>query len=110
MAAGSVLAAVPGTVWLTETGGLVNFGGAFPNHNGSGDRRAASALTEMFRIAGSQHRIARLYIFQWNGASARARFDAGLLDPQGVPRPGYVVVCKTLHAKPCTGFKVDSKH
>ncbi len=106
----AVLAAVPGDVWLTETGGLVNFGGAFPNHNGSGDTRAAKALTYMFRLANISPRISRLYIFDFTGASAAARFDAGLLDPKGVPRPGYVVVCKQLHAAKCSGFKVDTKH
>jgi len=106
----AVLAAVPGDIWLTETGGVVNFGASFPNHNGSGDTRAAKALTYMFRLAGSNRRIARLYIFQFSGASSRARFDAGLMDAHGVPRPGYVVVCKQLHASRCTGFKVDKKN
>ncbi len=106
----AILAAVPGDIWLTETGGIVNFGGSFPNHNGSGDTRAAKALTFLFRLAASNHRIARLYIFDFSGASAVARFDAGLLDKAGVPRPGYLVVCKQLHASKCSGFKVDTKH
>lgn len=106
----AVLAAVPGNVWLTETGGIVNFGGSFPNSNGSGDARASRALTFLFHLAASNRRIAHLYIFQFSGASAQARFDAGLLDKNGVPRPGYVVVCKQLHASKCSGFKIDTKH
>jgi hypothetical protein len=106
----AILAAVPGDVWLTETGGIVKFGGAFPNKKGSGNRRAERALTYMFSLAAKYRRIQRLYIFQWSGASARARFDAGLTDAHGVPRPGYVVVCKHLHAKRCSGFKVDSRN
>ena len=39
----AVLAAVPGELWLTETGGIVKFGGAFPNVKGSGLRRATKA-------------------------------------------------------------------
>ncbi len=105
----AILNAVPGDIWLTETGGIVNFGGSFPNHNGSGDTRAARALQFMFRLAASNRRIARLYIFEFSGASAVARFDAGLLDKRGVPRPGYVVVCKQMHASKCSGFKVDTK-
>jgi hypothetical protein len=97
----AVLAAVPGQVWLTETGGVVQFGGAFPNHHGSGLIRAARALQYMFRIAASQSRIRRLYIFQWSGATASARFDAGLMDPHYKPRQGYVVVCGHLHAAKC---------
>ncbi len=106
----AILRAVPGQVWLTETGGIVKFGGAFPNKRGSGDRRAAKALSYMFRIAGSNRRITRLYIFQWSGATSRARFDAGLTDPHGVPRPGYVVVCQHMHGKRCKGFRIDSRN
>jgi putative glycosyl hydrolase len=106
----AVLNSVPGQVWLTETGGLVKFGSSFPNRNGSGNRRAAGALTYMFRLAGSNGRIRRLYIFTFSGGSSGVRFDAGLLDPHGVPRPGYVVVCRKLHASKCSGFKVDTKH
>jgi hypothetical protein len=97
----AILAIVPGQVWLTETGGIVQFGGAFPNKKGSGLTRAARALSFMFHIAGSNSRIKRLYIFQWSGATEAARFDAGLMDPGYNPRPGYVVVCKQLHAASC---------
>jgi hypothetical protein len=97
----AVLAAVPGQVWLTETGGIVQFGAAFPNRNGSGLKRAASALSFMFSIAASQPRIKRLYIFQWTGSTASARFDAGLTDANYKPRPGYLVVCHRLHAAHC---------
>ena len=106
----AILADVPGDVWLTETGGLVQFGSDFPNKNGSGDTRAAKALTFMFRLASISKRITRLYIFDFYGASSKARFDAGLLDANGTPRPGYVVVCKQLHASKCSGFKIDTKH
>lgn len=97
----AILAAVPGQVWLTETGGIVQFGSAFPNKKGSGLTRAAKALTYMFRLASSNKRITRLYIFQWSGANGSVRFDAGLTDPTYLPRPGYVVVCKQLHAANC---------
>jgi hypothetical protein len=104
----AILAAVPGQVWLTETGGIVQFGGAFPNKKGSGLTRAAKALSFMFKLAASNSRIKRLYIFQWSGATGAARFDAGLTDPLFNPRPGYVTVCKQLHAGRC-GVKA-SKH
>jgi hypothetical protein len=97
----AILAAVPGQVWLTETGGIVQFGNSFPNRKGSGLTRAARALSFMFRLASSNSRIKRLYIFQWSGATGSARFDAGLTDPSYLPRPGYVVVCKQLHAANC---------
>ncbi|HEV3072753.1 MAG TPA: hypothetical protein VGY76_15145 [Solirubrobacteraceae bacterium] len=105
----AVLAAVPGTVWLTETGGIVKFGGAFPNVRGSGLRRAASAISYMFSLAGSNSRITRLYIYDWSGGSAFTRFDAGLTDVRHVPRPGYVVVCRKLRALGCGDVKISSR-
>jgi hypothetical protein len=103
----AVLAVVPGQVWLTETGGIVKFGGAFPNVRGSGLRRAASALSFMFSLARTSQRITRLYIFDWSGGTAATRFDAGLTDVHNHPRLGYVVVCLKLHASGC-GVKISS--
>jgi hypothetical protein len=97
----AILAVVPGQVWLTETGGIVQFGSDFPNKKGSGLTRAAKALSYMFKIAGSNSRIKRLYIYDWTGGNASTRFDAGLMNGKYEPRPGYVVVCKQLHAANC---------
>ena len=93
--------ALGGQVWLTETGGIVQFGGAFPNRRGSGLKRAAKVLAYMFKVAGSQSRIRRLYIYKWTGGTARTRFDAGLTDAHNKPRLGYLVVCKRLHGAKC---------
>ncbi len=93
--------ALGGQVWLTETGGIVKFGAAFPNRGGSGLRRAAKVLGYMFNVAASQTRIKRLYIYDWTGGNASTRFDAGLTDNHHVARPGYVVVCKKLHGAKC---------
>src|SRR5664280_2178559 len=93
--------ALGGQVWLTETGGIVQFAGAFPNRNGSGLGRAAKVLGYMFNVAGSQTQIKRLYIYDWTGGTARTRFDAGLTDSRHIPRPGYLVVCKKLHGAKC---------
>jgi hypothetical protein len=88
----AVLAAVRGQVWLTETGGVVKFGSEFPNRHGSGLRRAKRAIAYAFKLAESNRRIMRLYIFNWFGAAGTARFDAGLMDSHGKPRPSYAVV------------------
>jgi hypothetical protein len=53
----------------------------------------------MFRLARSNPRIKRLYIYQWTGAARNARFDAGLIDPHGKPRPAYYVVKRTIAPK-----------
>lgn len=94
--------ALGGQVWLTETGGLVQFGGAFPNRNGSGLTRAAKVLKYMFAVAGQHAKIKRLYIYDWTGGTSSTRFDAGLTNYREQPRAGYLVVCKALHATKCS--------
>jgi len=104
----AILGAVPGDVWLTETGGIVKYGGAFPNYRGSGLARAAKALGFMFAIASSQPRIKRLYIYDWTGGTSSTIFDSGLTDAHHRPRPGYVIVCAHLHGARCK-IKVSSQ-
>jgi hypothetical protein len=97
----AILRAVPGTLWITETGGIVRFGPNLPNYHGSGLRRAARDLRYMFALAHINSRIKRLYIYDWNAAPPSEVFDAGLTDLSGKPRPGYVVVCNhLLHNSP----------
>lgn len=87
-----VLATVRGTVWLTETGGLVKTA-VMPY----GEKRAASAIRFLFTVVRRyRSRIARVYVYNWRGVvNARlARkhprwWDSGLTEPNGKPRPGY---------------------
>jgi hypothetical protein len=99
--------ALGGQVWLTETGGLVQFGGAFPNKHGSGLKRAAKVLKFMFAVAGAHSQIKRMYIYDWTGGTSSTRFDAGLTNAHEQPRAGYVVVCRQLHAAKC-GVRIAS--
>ena len=92
--------ALGGQVWLTETGGIVQFG-SFTNRNGSGLTRAASVVKYVFALAHSQPQITRLYLYDWTGGNASTRFDAGLMSAREQPRPGYVVLCRALHAAKC---------
>lgn len=100
--------AMGGQTWLTETGGIVKFGSAFPNRSGSGLRRASKVLAYMFNVAASHARIKRLYIYDWTGGTATTRFDAGLTDSHHVPRPGYVTVCKKLHGAKCNVKRISN--
>jgi hypothetical protein len=102
-----IVRALGGQVWLTETGGIVKFGGAFPNNHGSGLTRAAKVLKFTFALAGSVPQVKRLYIYDWSGGTASTRFDAGLMNSHEQPRAGYVVVCRALHAAKC-GVKIAS--
>jgi hypothetical protein len=71
--------------WLTETGGIVNFGGAWPCN----ERRAASRISYMFKLARKfRHTVTRLYAFSWTGSNC-VGFDAGLVRADGSIRPGY---------------------
>jgi hypothetical protein len=71
--------------WLTETGGVVNFGSNFPYD----ERRAASRLNYLFNsiVRPNRSRIKRVYVYNWTGAPQGARFDAGLTNSDGSPRP-----------------------
>ena len=103
-----IVAALGGQVWLTETGGIVQFGGGFPNVHGSGLRRAAKVIAFTFAVARSLPQIKRLYLYDWSGGTASTRFDAGLTNAYNQPRQGYLVVCRELHAGGCSHVRVAS--
>ncbi len=93
--------ALGGQVWLTETGGIVKFGGAFPNKNGSGLKRAARVLKYVFGVAASEPRIKRVYLYNWTGGNSKTRFDAGIMNIHYKPREAYLVLCRELHGAHC---------
>jgi hypothetical protein len=84
----ALLRNVKGSIWLTETGGLVRFSRGWPYNT----RRAAKATKYMFHLAASNRRIKRLYIYCYWGEPRGSRFDAGLVGPTGALRPAYNVV------------------
>jgi hypothetical protein len=93
-----LLRTVRGPVWITETGGIVKF--VLPDNRTLFPRstsRAAKALRRTFTLAKRfRSRVKRLYIYNWTGSPPRARFDAGLVNPDGSPRPGYRVLKRML--------------
>jgi hypothetical protein len=89
---GSLLRAVKGDVWLTETGGLVAFGRSFPRD----EQRAAKATTYVLGLAAKTPRVKRVYLYNWTGLPPGARFDAGLVGPDGKPRPAYAALKRAL--------------
>jgi hypothetical protein len=92
----AMLRTVRGTVWLTETGGIVKLRSTLRWST----RRAARATRYMFQLARISSRIKRLYIYTWHGERRSARFDAGLVDRQRKPRPAYFVVRRALKRLP----------
>jgi hypothetical protein len=79
-------------IWLTETGGLYKFGRSFPRS----ERRQARATSYMFRLARSNRKIRRLFVYNWFGKPRGHRFDAGLVH-NGRPRRAYAVVERHVH-------------
>ncbi len=88
-----LLGAVQGDVWLTETGGIVKFGKAFPYD----ERRAARAVRFALDLAQREERVKRIYIYNWTGSKRTDRFDAGLIGPDGgKARPAYEVLRQSM--------------
>ena len=100
----TMLETVPGQVWLTETNGIVKFGDS-PQFSYS-ESRAARCTRWLFTLArhfarlrpSTRSRITRVYLYRWFGAAPGARFDAGLVSPDGVPRASYHVVSRRLRS------------
>jgi plastocyanin len=90
----ALLQTVTGTVWLTETGGVVKFTTqsgkvALPKS----ESRAKKAMDYMFRLAEQNaKRIKRIYVYQWKVNNVFDRFDAGVVRPDGTPRPSFQVL------------------
>jgi hypothetical protein len=87
-----MLATVKGEIWLTETGGIVKFGRRFPRN----EQRAARAVAYAIKQARDTERVTRLYLYNWTGADPKARFDSGLIGPDGSSRPAYEVLRKAV--------------
>ena len=88
----TMLRLVEGRIWLTETGGIV------ANRRSSGrvglpydEDRAARGVRRAIAMADARpRRVPRVYLYEWLGG--HHVFDAGLLGPDGAPRPGYRVL------------------
>jgi hypothetical protein len=89
--------------WFTETGALASFGRSFPYS----EARQASRIRNMFTYA-SRYRsrgVERVYSYNFfgienetSGCGSRCRFDAGLVDPDGTPRPVFSVFKSKLRS------------
>jgi hypothetical protein len=88
-----ILRTVPGEVWLTETGGIVKLQPQFRFSTS----RASKATRFLFKLAdrydtrrrGNRSKMTRVYYYRWFGEPADSRFDAGLTDVNGNPRPAF---------------------
>ena len=87
----ALLAAVPGEVWVTETGGLVQTA-RWPYD----EERARLGVQRALALADAHpDRIGRVFIYQWRAAPWEA-WDSGLARPDGTLRPSYAELARYL--------------
>jgi hypothetical protein len=97
----TLLRAVKGAVWFTETGGVVS------RHNGSGVRFPTSAshaavVTRFVfsTLARLSPRVQRVYLYHWNtGAGDGRTWDSGLIGPDDQARPALLALQDLLGVK-----------
>jgi hypothetical protein len=96
-----LLSITRGTVWLTETGGIVKF--VLPNGHTAlppDEARAERATRRLFTLAERyRRRVRRIYLYDWRGPIPEARFDSGLLRFDGTPRPAFSTVKRALRTR-----------
>lgn len=81
--------------WYTETGGLARF--EAPGLNTLDLARQANRTQYMFDLAKRFRKdVTRLYSYNWVGTDGQTRFDAGLSNADGSPRPALDVVARNL--------------
>ena len=85
---------LPGKIWLTETAGIYRF---TPQNARQSFRPSLSrqkrAMQAIFTQADHyRSKIDRIYLYEWFAAAASNRWDSGVLDAHGLPRPVYTVL------------------
>lgn len=86
--------------WFTEVGALASFGRSFPYSESRQAKRVKNvfSIASRFRTRGVQ----RVYEYNFFGienstaCGSRCRFDAGLVDPDGTPRPVFAIFKQKL--------------
>jgi hypothetical protein len=94
----TLLAHTVGSIWFTETGGIVD------RHNrakvGFPESAAHAALATSWvfdHLVPLSRRITRVYLYHWNAVRGD-NWDSGLVDPRGRARPALGVVRHVLQA------------
>ena len=88
-----MLDTVGGTIWFTETGGLVRRNKTSPIKFPDSPSHAAKATRWLFdKLVPLSPRIKRIYLYHWQDQGPGATWDSAVLDPRGRPRPAYSVI------------------
>jgi hypothetical protein len=87
-------ALLPGRIWLTETAGLFRFQPQNARQSFRPDlARQRRAMQAIFAQATRYRRkVDRIYLYEWFAPAPSNRWDSGILDARGRPRPVYAVL------------------
>jgi len=92
-----MMSSVPGEVWVTETGGIVQHVQADGRVRWPYDEERARASVARALALADRHgaRIGRIYFYQWQAGSGHL-WDSGLMRPDGTPRPSFNELARRL--------------
>jgi putative glycosyl hydrolase len=77
-----------GPIWVTEVGGWKHFA-----HFPAGLAHQTRAVRYLFELAPKTlPRVVRWYLYQWHGSPRGFRWDSGLINANGTPRPALRIV------------------
>jgi polysaccharide biosynthesis protein PslG len=93
------LSLTQGSVWFTETGGVVKRKDHSRIRFPSGAKHAGLATRMVFKLAALSSRVKRVYFYQWMpDPNTHATWDSALVDRHGRPRPALGVLRSWLLA------------
>ncbi len=93
----TLLKAVKGDVWFTETGGLVKRENGSTVEFAGSTRHAADATNWVFKLAELSKRVRRVYLYHWTPPTTpNPTWDSALVDSRDRPRPAYSVLRRWL--------------
>ncbi len=102
-----LMAVTKGTIWMTETGGVVKMrvgSGATLDARNYGLRRAAQATRHVLDLAKISPRIGRIYLYHWQAPTTFTSWDSALMTPAMRPRPAYETLLAWLKKYRRTGL------
>ncbi len=101
----ALLRITTGSVWFTETGGLVlrreYAGTTVTGEFRYSQRHAARATAHALRLACLSPRIRRVYLYHWRAPETVTNWDSAFIGPRGGVRPAY----RTLARRLAGGFR-----
>ena len=100
----TLLRAVKGQIWLTETGGILRLKPSDGSRGGRKHTKAqqAKAVKRVYKIAKSSRRISRVYFYEWAKKKGN-RWDSAFLETNGKLRPSYHALKRGLRSGATTG-------